>query len=136
VSDVWTTVIVLAVVTALIRASGPVSVGGRELPPKVMRVIALMAASLLAALVVVETFAGGDDTLELDERALGVAASGRARSGGRGGAGAGDLVDGRGLAASAHVNPDLCPRVWWRPWDGSVAWSRVFPTRSCTQWSK
>jgi branched chain amino acid efflux pump len=76
VSDVWTTVIVLAVVTALIRALGPVSVGGRELPPTVMRVIALMAASLLAALVVVETFAGGDDTLELDERALGVAAAG------------------------------------------------------------
>jgi branched-subunit amino acid transport protein len=76
VSDVWTTVIVLAIVTALIRASGPVSVGGRELPQAVMRVIALIAASLLAALVMVETFAGGDDTLELDERALGVAAAG------------------------------------------------------------
>lgn len=75
-SDVWTTVIVLAIVTALIRASGPVSVGGRELPQAVMRVIALIAASLLAALVMVETFAGGDDTLELDERALGVAAAG------------------------------------------------------------
>jgi hypothetical protein len=40
-----------------------------------MRVISLLAASLLAALVVVETFAGGDDTLELDARALGVAAA-------------------------------------------------------------
>jgi branched-subunit amino acid transport protein len=76
VSDVWTTIIVLTVGTALIRASGPVSVGGRELPAPVMRVVALVAASLLAALVVVETFAGGDDTLELDERALGVAAAG------------------------------------------------------------
>lgn len=75
-SDVWTTIIVLTVGTALIRASGPVSVGGRELPAPVMRVVALVAASLLAALVVVETFAGGDDTLELDERALGVAAAG------------------------------------------------------------
>jgi branched-subunit amino acid transport protein len=63
-------------VTAAIRASGPVSLGGRELPPVAMRVIALVAASLLAALVMVETFAGGDDTLELDARALGVAAAG------------------------------------------------------------
>jgi hypothetical protein len=76
VSDVWTTVVVLTVATAVIRASGPVSVGGRELPRPLMRVIALVAASLLAALVMVETFAGGDDTLELDERALGVAAAG------------------------------------------------------------
>jgi branched-subunit amino acid transport protein len=76
VSEVWTTVIVLAVVTAAIRASGPVSLGGRELPRVAMRVIALVAASLLAALVMVETFAGGDDTLELDARALGVAAAG------------------------------------------------------------
>jgi branched chain amino acid efflux pump len=76
VNDVWTTVVALTVVTAFIRASGPVSVGGRELPQVVMRVIALVAASLLAALVMVETFSGGDDTLELDERALGVAAAG------------------------------------------------------------
>jgi branched-subunit amino acid transport protein len=76
VSDVWTTIIVLTAGTAIIRASGPVSVGGRELPAPVLRVIALMAAALLAALVMVETFAGGDDTLELDERALGVAAAG------------------------------------------------------------
>jgi branched-subunit amino acid transport protein len=76
VSDAWTTILLLTVGTAVIRASGPVSVGGRELPPALMRVIALVAASLLAALVMVETFAGGDDTLELDERALGVAAAG------------------------------------------------------------
>lgn len=75
-SDVWTTIVVLAVATAAIRALGPVSLGGRELPPLTMRVISLIAASLLAALVVVETFAGGDDTLELDARALGVAAAG------------------------------------------------------------
>ena len=75
-SDVWTTIVVLTVATAAIRASGPVSLGGRELPPLAMRVISLLAASLLAALVVTETFAGGDDTLELDTRVLGVAAAG------------------------------------------------------------
>jgi branched-subunit amino acid transport protein len=75
-SDTWTTILALAVVTAVIKASGPVTLGGRALPPVVLRVIALVAPSLLAALVVVETFAGADQTLELDSRALGVAAAG------------------------------------------------------------
>lgn len=74
-SATWTTIIVLAIVTAAIRASGPVALGGRELPAPVLPVIALLAPALLAALVVVETFAGGDDTLELDARALGVGAA-------------------------------------------------------------
>ena len=74
-SDTWTTIIVLAAATALIRASGPIALGARALPPAVLRVIALLAASILAALVVVQTFAGGDDRLELDARTLGVAAA-------------------------------------------------------------
>jgi branched-subunit amino acid transport protein len=75
-SDTWSTIVALAVVTAVIKASGPVALGGRALPPVVLRVIALVAPSLLAALVVVETFAGADQTVELDSRALGVAAAG------------------------------------------------------------
>ncbi len=74
-TSVWVTIGALAVTTALIRASGPVALGGRELPPRVMDVIALVAAALLAALVVVETFAGEDGALELDARAIGVAAA-------------------------------------------------------------
>ena len=74
-SDAWTTIAVLALATAAIRAAGPVALGSRDLPPVVMRVIALLAAAILAALVVTQTFAGGDDELELDERALGVAAA-------------------------------------------------------------
>ena len=74
--SVWVTIGALAVTTALIRASGPVILGGRELPKRVMDVIALVAAALLAALVVVETFAGQDQTLELDARVVGVAAAG------------------------------------------------------------
>ncbi len=57
-SEIWVTIGVLAVGTALIRASGPVILGGRELPQRVMDVIALLAPALLAALVVVETFTG------------------------------------------------------------------------------
>ncbi len=75
-TEVWVTVGVLTVATALIRASGPAMLGGRELPERAGLVIALLAPALLAALVVVQTFgvpAGG--ALELDERVLGVAAA-------------------------------------------------------------
>jgi hypothetical protein len=41
-------------------------------------VIALLAPALLAALVVVETFGRPDGTLEVDQRAAGVAAAGAA----------------------------------------------------------
>ena len=74
-TEVWITIGALAVTTALIRASGPVILGGRELPARVMDVIALVAAALLAALVVVETFGGPDRTLVIDERVAGVAAA-------------------------------------------------------------
>ena len=57
--------------SAAIKAAGPMLVGGRELPPRVSAVIALLAPALLAALVVTETF-GDDGHLVLDERALGV----------------------------------------------------------------
>jgi uncharacterized membrane protein len=76
VTAVWATIGALAVATALIRASGPVALGGRELHPRLMDVIALVAAALLAALVVVETFGGPDRTLELDARVVGIAAAG------------------------------------------------------------
>jgi branched-subunit amino acid transport protein len=75
-SDTWSTILALALVTAVIKASGPVALGGRAVPPAVLRVIALVAPSLLAALVMVETFAGADQTVELDARVLGVAAAG------------------------------------------------------------
>jgi uncharacterized membrane protein len=73
-----TTLLVAAVIltTAVIRASGPVVFGGRELPPRAMAVIALIAPALLAALVMTETFRGERSELTLDERALGVAGAG------------------------------------------------------------
>lgn len=75
-AEVWITIAGLAVATAAIRALGPVFVGGRELPPRAMDVIALTAAALLAALVVVETFGGDDRTLELDARVAGLTGAG------------------------------------------------------------
>ena len=72
----WATVGGLAVATAVIKAAGPVIFGGRALPPRLARVIPLLPAALLAALVVTETFGGPGRTLVLDARAAGVAAAG------------------------------------------------------------
>ena len=71
-TTLWVTVVAVALASAAIKAAGPVLVGGRELPPRAVSVVALLAPALLAALVVSETF-GEDRHLVLDERALGVA---------------------------------------------------------------
>ena len=73
-SGVWVTILGLATATVAIKASGPLLVGGRSLPPLALRVIALMAPALLAALVVTQTFAR-DGELTLDARAAGLAAA-------------------------------------------------------------
>jgi branched-subunit amino acid transport protein len=75
VSHTWTTIIVLTVATAAIRAAGPVLVGPRELPVPVLRVIALLAPALLAALIAIGTFTDPDGDLVLDARAAGLAAA-------------------------------------------------------------
>jgi branched-subunit amino acid transport protein len=74
VSAVWVTIGGLTIGTAAIKAAGPLLVGGRSLPPFAMRVIALLAPALLAALVMTETFAHGGE-LVLDARAAGLAAA-------------------------------------------------------------
>lgn len=68
----WITIVVVALLSAAIRAFGPVLVGGRELPPRAGSVIALLVPSLLTALVVTQTF-GEDGRLVVDEKAIGVA---------------------------------------------------------------
>jgi len=73
-TTLWITIVAVALANAAIKAAGPVLVGGRELPPRAVAVIALLAPALLAALVVTETF-GEDGHLVLDERAVGVAAA-------------------------------------------------------------
>lgn len=54
---VWWLIIGCAVLTAIIKAAGPVALGGRALPPRFNGVIALMASALLAALVVTSALA-------------------------------------------------------------------------------
>lgn len=70
-TGLWVAIIGVAVASAVIKATGPVLVGGKVLPPKASAVIALLAPALLTALVVTETF-GEDGHLVLDARAVGV----------------------------------------------------------------
>lgn len=75
-SAAWITIVVLIITTIAFRAVGPAAVGGRDLPRAVMRVIALLAPALLAALIVTETFNGDGRSLVLDARAAGLAVAG------------------------------------------------------------
>jgi branched-subunit amino acid transport protein len=72
-SPIWVTVIVVGVATILLKATGPVLLGARRLPPSLSGVVALLAPVLLAALVVTQTV-GGDNELVLDARLAGVGA--------------------------------------------------------------
>jgi branched-subunit amino acid transport protein len=74
VSDVWIVVLVTGAATVVLKSAGPVLVGGRELPPALVRVVELLAPALLAALVAVQIF-GGDRELVLDPRVVGLAAA-------------------------------------------------------------
>ena len=71
----WVMIAALAVTTALIKAAGPVLVGGRDLPERVTKVITLLPPVLLAALVVTSTLADGQ-RLHLDASTAGVAVAG------------------------------------------------------------
>jgi hypothetical protein len=75
-ADGWIVVVWLTVTAAVIRAAGPVALGGRVLPARAMGVITLLAPALLAALVVTETFGGTEGEFTVDERVLGVAGAG------------------------------------------------------------
>lgn len=59
-ATIWWTIAGCTVVTAVIKAAGPVALGGRTMPPRLVGVIALLAPALLAALVMTSTFAVGD----------------------------------------------------------------------------
>lgn len=72
-STVWLVVLVVGVATVALKATGPVLLGGRELPDAVSGVVELLAPVLLAALVVTQTV-GGDNELVIDARVAGVGA--------------------------------------------------------------
>ncbi|HCB04189.1 MAG TPA: branched-chain amino acid ABC transporter [Nocardioides bacterium] len=56
---IWLTILGLALTTVLVKAAGPLVFGGREPHPAFLRVVAMMAPALLAALVVTSALAEG-----------------------------------------------------------------------------
>jgi branched-subunit amino acid transport protein len=74
---VWVLIGLCAVVTAAIKAVGPIALGHRDLPGWFTDVIALMAPALLAALVVTAALADGD-RLAVGADTAGVAVAGLA----------------------------------------------------------
>jgi branched-subunit amino acid transport protein len=74
-SAVWWSVLLVGAGTLLLKAAGPVLLGGRTLPPSLGGMLDLIAPAVLAALVVTQ-LVGGDRELVLDERLAGIAAAG------------------------------------------------------------
>jgi branched-subunit amino acid transport protein len=72
---IWILIGGMALLTVVIKAAGPVLLGGRELPARATGVVALMPPVLLAALVVTSVLADGQ-RLAVDASAVGVAAGG------------------------------------------------------------
>ena len=73
--ELWVVLVGVAIISNATRAAGPVALGGRDLPPRFLSVITLMAAPLLAALVVTQALADGD-RLQIGANTAGVAAAG------------------------------------------------------------
>ena len=70
---VWIAVSVVGVGTIALKSVGPVILGGRPLPARLDGLVALLAPTLLAALVVTQTL-GDSDGLVADARLAGVGA--------------------------------------------------------------
>jgi branched-subunit amino acid transport protein len=73
-ATVWLVVVGTAIATVALKAVGPVLLGGRPLPDRLTRFVALIGPALLAALVATATFADGRN-LMIDARLAGVAVS-------------------------------------------------------------
>jgi predicted NBD/HSP70 family sugar kinase len=65
----------LAAATVVVKGAAPLLLGGRELPPRLLGVVALFASALLAALVVVETVTDAR-AIRPDARLVGLGAAG------------------------------------------------------------
>jgi branched chain amino acid efflux pump len=73
-SSTWLVVALVGAGTVIIKAAGPVLLGGRPLPARFTGVVELLAPAVLGALVAVQTFGAGQ-SLVVDERLIGVAAA-------------------------------------------------------------
>ncbi|WP_344006444.1 AzlD domain-containing protein [Nocardioides lentus] len=74
-AGVWLVIVAVAVLTALIKGAGPLVLGSRQLPPRLVGVIVLLPSALLAALVVTTALADGQ-AIRIGATAAGVATGG------------------------------------------------------------
>ena len=74
-SDAVVVIILLGVATYALKAAGPLLLGNRSLPPALARVVELLPAALLAALVATSVLVSGTAYV-VDARLLGVLAAG------------------------------------------------------------
>ncbi len=72
----WITIAVLFVGTALAKAAGPLTTGGRQPSGRALDVTRLVAPAILAALVAYETLSADGDGIRFDARLVGLAAAG------------------------------------------------------------
>lgn len=70
-TQLWTLIALLSITAYALKVLGFAVVGGRRMPPVIERCLALIPASLLAALVVKDTFTTAQD-LVVDARAAGL----------------------------------------------------------------
>ena len=73
--NIWLLIILVAVLTAAIKATGPVALGGRELPAWFSSIVTVMPAAVLTALVVTAALANGKE-LSVGPDTAGVAVAG------------------------------------------------------------
>ena len=70
-TELWVTIIAVAIANSILKGAGPALAGDREFSPRMNAAISLLAPALLVALVLTGTF-GEDGALVIDERALGL----------------------------------------------------------------
>ncbi len=73
--NIWLLIVLVAALTAAIKAAGPLALGGRELPAWFSSIVMVMPAAVLAALVVTAALANGEE-LAVGPDTAGVAAAG------------------------------------------------------------
>lgn len=74
IASVWALVVLTGAFTIALKGAGPALLGGEPLPDQAQRLVALLAPTLLAALVATQVFAEGQ-RLVVDARLAGVAAA-------------------------------------------------------------
>jgi MFS-type transporter involved in bile tolerance (Atg22 family) len=74
-AKVWIVIGVLCVITAAIKAAGPLILGDRRPTERAVAVIALLSPAVISSLIVYQTLGGHPTGLTVDARVVGLAAA-------------------------------------------------------------